>query len=132
MNDHRVLIVEDEAISAMAFRYMLEAMGFAIIGVVARGDHAVELCERERPDLVLMDIKLRSDMDGVEAARLIRARHSIPVILVTAYSHAELIERHENTLGFPLIVKPVDERELSLAVTAALGSEGPDPAESSD
>jgi CheY-like chemotaxis protein len=132
MNDRRVLIVEDEAISAMAFRYMLEAIGLVIAGVVARGDHAVELCEREHPDLVLMDIKLRSDMDGVEAARLIRARHGIPVILVTAYSPAELVERRENTLGFPLITKPVDERELSLAVISALESQGDDIARPAD
>jgi CheY-like chemotaxis protein len=117
----RVLVVEDEAIAAMALRLMLETRDCSVVGVVGRGQEAIDLACAEHPDVVLMDIRLKGAMTGVEAARAIQARLAIPVIFTTAYSADELrthcaVEGHHLYLS-----KPISEEQLANALATVLG-----------
>ena len=101
MNENpRILVVEDEAIVAMALRGRLENLGYDAVGVVASGEEAIEKADELRPDLVLMDIRLSGAMDGIEAAELIRVRFDIPVVYLTAYADQATLDRAKLTGPF--------------------------------
>ena len=93
MNRHRLLIVEDEVIVALDMEDRLAALGYQLVGHALTGEGALELTRELRPDLVLMDIRLQGDMDGIAAAAEIRRRFHVPVIFLTAYSEDETLER---------------------------------------
>ena len=116
MGKPRVLIVEDEVIAARAAELMLTACGCEVAGIVKSGEEAVQAAEREWPDLVLMDIRLKGKMNGIEAASQIYDRFGTPVAFVSAYSPEELIEKHGIPDAFYYIAKPIDERELCSVV----------------
>ena len=82
----KILVVEDEGIIAKDIRNSLKSLGYAVLAVAFSGEEAVEKAAETHPDLVLMDIRLKEDMDGIEAAREIRARFNIPVVYLTAYT----------------------------------------------
>ena len=115
----RVLIVEDEFAVAMELEDHLGAMGYTVIDHVMTGAEAVERAEQTDPDLVLMDVRLDGPMDGVEAARRIRASRSLPVVFVTAYSDDDTLERATQTTPYGYIVKPFDRRELYATLEVA-------------
>ncbi|MEF8796521.1 MAG: sigma 54-interacting transcriptional regulator, partial [Salinivenus sp.] len=115
----RVLIVEDEFAVAMELEDHLEAMGYTVIDHVMTGAEAVERAEQTAPDLVLMDVRLDGPMDGVEAARQIRASRSLPVVFVTAYSDDDTLERATETTPYGYVVKPFDRRELYATLEVA-------------
>ncbi|MBL8399059.1 MAG: response regulator [Candidatus Accumulibacter sp.] len=92
----RILIVEDEAIIAMDLSQRLEVFGYDVTGIAASGDQALRLCYDTRPDLVMMDIVIRGDKDGIETAALIRGRYDIPVVYLTAYSDLATLQRARN------------------------------------
>ena len=115
----RVLIVEDEFAVAMELEDHLGAMGYTVIDHVMTGAEAVERAEQTDPDLVLMDVRLDGPMDGVEAARRIRASRSLPVVFVTAYSDDDTLERATETTPYGYIVKPFDRRELYATLEVA-------------
>ncbi|MCU0589553.1 MAG: response regulator [Syntrophobacteraceae bacterium] len=116
----RIMIVEDEAIVAMEIEERLTAMGYRLAAVTASGEEAITLAERERPDLLLMDIRLQGAMDGIQTAREIRARLQTPVIFVTAYSEDSTLERAKLAEPYGYIIKPFDDRELKSAIEIAL------------
>ncbi len=120
MKKPRVLIVEDEVISARAAEYMLTASGCEVACIVKTGEEALLAAGREPLDLVLMDIRLKGPMNGIEAASLIYERFHTPVAFVSAYSAEELIEQHGIPDAFYYIAKPIDERELSAVVEKIL------------
>ncbi len=120
MNKTTVLIVEDEAIVAADLAGKLGQLGYEVVGTAASGEEAVEMACRLRPDVVLMDIRLRGSMDGIEAAEAIRGRHDVPVIYLTAHSDAATLERAKLTGPFGYILKPFEERELSTTIEMAL------------
>lgn len=115
-----VLVVEDENIVAMEIQDRLKRMGYAVCGVVAYGEAAVEEARKKRPDLVLMDIKLKGKMDGVEAAELIQSEIGIPVVFLTANSDDQTFLRAKLTEPFGFLLKPFQERELKTSVDLAL------------
>ena len=115
----RVLIVEDEFAVAMELEDHLGAMGYTVIDHVMTGAEAVERAEQTDPTLVLMDVRLDGPMDGVEAARRIRASRSLPVVFVTAYSDDDTLERATETTPYGYIVKPFDRRELYATLEVA-------------
>jgi PAS domain S-box-containing protein len=117
---HRILVVEDEAIVAMDIESRLAGMGYSLAGRAVSGEQALALAETERPDLVLMDIRLQGEMDGIEAAREIHQRFRIPVIFLTAYSEETTLERAKLAEPFGYILKPFDDRELKSAIEIAL------------
>ena len=113
----KVLIVEDEAIFALDMKSMLTKSGFDV-RQVNNGHAALELIESEKPDVVLMDIQLKGDMDGVQAASLIRTRFDVPVIYVTAHASREIMDRARMTGPSGYLVKPVQAAELFSAIGA--------------
>ena len=115
-----ILVVEDEAIMANDLQATLQDLGYAVCGTASSGAEAVQKAEADRPDLVLMDIVLQGEMDGIEAAERIRTRLGIPVVYLTAHSDKETIRRASITEPYGYIVKPFNERELHSNVDIAL------------
>jgi two-component system sensor histidine kinase/response regulator len=120
MTKPHILIAEDENIVALHLQSALEVLGYHVPVIVASGEKAVEEAEKARPDLVLMDIMLEGDVDGVEAARQIRDRVNIPVVYLTAYADDDTLLRARITRPFGYLVKPFDERELHTTIQTAL------------
>jgi len=116
----RLLVVEDERIVALGLQAQLEGLGYEVAALAASGEDAFARAEQVRPDLVLMDIHLEGEMDGVEAARLIRGRLHVPVVYLTAYSDREIVERAKLTEPLGYVLKPFEERELAVVIEMAL------------
>ena len=108
----RVLIVEDEIINAMGLALELRQAGCEVLETVTTGEAAVKAAAAGRPDVILMDIRLGGAIDGLEAARRIRARRVVPVIFMTGYPNREFVEkaRAQNALGY--LIKPLPMPEL--------------------
>ena len=120
MEQERILVVEDEKIIALDLKRRLEKFGYLVVGLASRADEAVELAGNERPDLVLMDIRLKGDMDGIEAAKEINERFNIPVIYLTAHSDDETLKRAKQTDPYGYILKPFEEDDLRTTIELAL------------
>jgi PAS domain S-box-containing protein len=115
-----ILIVEDERIVARDIQNQLARLGYAVVGSTRFGEEAVQLARELRPDVVLMDIRLAGPMDGVTAAQEIRDRLQMPVVYLTAYADDETLRRACVTEPFGYILKPFEERELSVVIETAL------------
>lgn len=116
----RILVVEDQRLIAADIEMTLEKLGFEIAASVATGEDAVRKAAEVQPDLALMDIRLRGEMDGVQAAKAIRARTDIPIVFLTAYADDETLLRARGTAAFGYLVKPFNERELRAAIEIAI------------
>jgi PAS domain S-box-containing protein len=116
----RILIVEDEAILAEDLGISLENLGYAVIGEVSTGEQAIKLAQELRPDLILMDIKLQDDIDGIEAADRIRATLDIPVVYLTAYGEKDVLERAKRTEPYGYLGKPISLTEMRSTIETAL------------
>jgi two-component system cell cycle sensor histidine kinase/response regulator CckA len=116
----RILVVEDENIVALDIQRDLISFGYAVPATAASGEEAIEKAAALRPDLVLMDIRLRGAIDGVEAAEEIRTRFDIPAIYLTAYADPATLSRARLTGALGYLIKPFGERELHAAVEVAL------------
>lgn len=108
----RILIVEDNATVAQDCRDCLEDSGHCVVSIVASGEDAIERARTDRPDLVLMDIRLRGDMDGIDAAGQIYTHFGIPIVFLTAFSDRGFLERAREVGSFGYLLKPFNEREL--------------------
>ncbi len=115
-----IAIVEDEYIVALDIKSFLVRSGYSIAGMYPSGEDLLESFPRLRPDLILMDIKLRGQLDGVETARLVHERYRTPVVLLTAFADDETIARAKITQPFGYIIKPFEERELKISIEIAL------------
>lgn len=120
----RILVVEDEGIVALDIKNRLERLGYIVAGLAATGEEAIALTENTTPNLVLMDVKLRGNMDGVEAAEKIRERFGVPVIYITAFADEETLQRARVTEAFGYVLKPFEERELVTNIEIALYKHG--------
>ncbi len=120
MASARILVVEDERIVAKDLQSQLEKLGYAVPVVAASGAEALQKAAETRPDLVLMDIRLKGKMDGVETSQLVRDQFNIPVIYLTAYADENTLKRAKITEPFGYIVKPFEERELRTNIEIAL------------
>jgi len=116
----RILVVEDQAIVARDIQLQLAALGYEPVGHAKRGEEAVLLAGELLPDLVLMDIQLAGAMNGVEAATLVRQRHSIPVVFLTAFAEDTTLEQAKLAEPFGYVLKPYAERELRIVLEMAL------------
>ena len=119
MDRTRVIIADDESIIRMDLREMLTNLDFLVVGEVGDGRSAVNLARELKPDVVIMDIKM-PDMDGIEAARILTEEHIAPVILLTAYSQKDLVERAKVAGVVGYMVKPFREADLGPAIEVAL------------
>jgi len=115
----RVIIADDESIIRMDLREMLTNLGYLVIGEVGDGRSAVNLARELRPDVVIMDIKMPG-MDGIDAAQVLTEERVSPVLLLTAYSQQELIERAKDAGVVGYIVKPFRESDLAPAIEVAV------------
>ena len=120
MSKGKILVVEDNNIVAKDIQGRLQKLEYDIAGTAKSGQEAIEKATATLPDLILMDIKLRGEMDGVEAAREIRARLDIPVVYLTAYADEKTLTRAKITEPFGYIVKPFDENVLHINIAIAL------------
>lgn len=116
----RILIVEDQRIVAADLTSTLERLGYEVVGTAVSGEEAMEKADTLQPSLILMDIRLQGEMDGIEAAEAIASRFGTPVVYLTAYADEETIRRARTTSPFGYLVKPFNERELRGAIEAAL------------
>ena len=120
MEKARIFIVEDEAIVAKDIEISLRNLGFAVSGTAFSGEKAIINIGENRPDLVLMDIMLKGEMNGIDAASQIKARFNIPVIYLTAHANEEMLQSAKLTEPFGYIIKPFEERELGSTIDIAL------------
>jgi len=120
MEKARILIVEDEGIIARDIGERLETLGYSVSGILSSGEDVLHGAETLRPDLVLMDIVLKGEIDGAEAATQVRARLHIPVVYLTAYADESTLQRAKVTEPFGYILKPFDDRELQIGIEIAL------------
>ena len=115
----RVVIAEDEALIRMDLAEMLVDEGYDVVGQAADGQQAVELAERERPDLVILDVKMPV-LDGIAAAERIAAQRIAPVVMLTAFSQRDLVERARDAGAMAYLVKPFSQSDLAPAIEMAV------------
>ena len=116
---HRVLIAEDEALIRLDLKEMLIDIGYDVVGEAADGQQAIDLADQLRPDLVILDVKMPG-LDGISAAEQIVANASAPVIMLTAFSQRELVERAADAGAMAYLVKPFDRSDLVPAIEVAI------------
>ncbi|MHC5771066.1 MAG: hybrid sensor histidine kinase/response regulator [Nostoc sp.] len=116
----RILVVEDEYILAMNLQETLELLGYTVVDIADSAELAIEKAAELLPNLVLMDIRLRGEMDGIQAAETIWNRFQIPVVYITGHSDKSTVERSKLTFVFGYILKPVKEQQLYVAIQTAL------------
>lgn len=116
----QVLVVEDEYILAINLQESLEGLGYRVVDIVDSATEAIEKANELRPNLILMDIRLQGEMDGIQAAEEIWRKLQIPVIYLTGLSDKNTVERATLTSPFGYILKPVSEQELYVAIQTAL------------
>lgn len=119
MEKTRVIIADDESIICMDLREMLNNLGYLVVGEAGDGQSAVNLARELKPDVVLMDIKM-PDMDGIEAAKILTSERIAPVVLLTAFSQRDLVERAKEAGVVGYLVKPIQEADLAPAIEIAL------------
>lgn len=120
LSGSRILVVEDEALIAEEIQDRLTRMKFQVVGIEDSGPKAIETAHRLRPDLVLMDIRLKGHMDGIDTAAEIRKRVNVPVVYMTAHSDPATLQRAKLTAPFGYILKPIHERELEITIEMAM------------
>lgn len=120
MGNKKIIIVEDEGLVALKIKKDLERMGYDVVNIFASGEEALKGVEAVRPDLVLMDIKLQGKLDGIKTAHHISKIYDIPVIYLTAHSEEEMLQRAKKTEPYGYLLKPVNEKELHMAMEIAL------------
>jgi PAS domain S-box-containing protein len=120
MEKQKVLIVEDEGIIAADIQNTLKNLGYEVCGVVDSGERAVKFAGEKHPDLILMDILLRGEIDGIDAAKDILERYRIPVVYLSAHEDDKTIERTKDTHPYGFVLKPFSERDLKATLKMAL------------
>lgn len=116
----KILIVEDESIIAKDIQSSLKGLGYDVTAIVNSGDKAIKELEENRPDLVLMDIMLKGTMTGIEVAKEVKERFSLPVVFLTAYADDTTLNKAKITEPYGYIIKPFREKELHTTIEIAL------------
>ena len=116
----KIVVVEDESIVSKDIQQSLKKLGYNVVGAAATGEKAIELVDEFEPDLVLMDIMLKGQMSGIDAAGAIKERHSIPVIYLTAYADENTLNKAKVTEPYGYIIKPFKEVDIHTSIEMAL------------
>ena len=117
---NKILIVEDEVITAMDIKNMLKNFGFDVVGMASTGEDAIYKAQKFRPNLTLMDISLKGDMDGIEAAEEIRSLYNIPIVYMSAFTDMNTFERIKFTNPYGFVNKPVSSDLLFISIETAI------------
>jgi CheY-like chemotaxis protein len=120
VSDVSVLLVEDDNVIARVAEWRLKNLGYRVCGRAVSGAEAMELVVKSKPDVVLMDINLQGEIDGIETAKMIKKGFNIPVIYVTSHSDGPTLERAKATNPDGYIVKPFEDKDLRVAIELAL------------
>ncbi|MCZ2249049.1 MAG: response regulator [Bacteroidia bacterium] len=120
MSKTNILIVEDESIVAKDIHHSLKKLGYNVIDIVSTGESAIISATEKKPDLVLMDIMLKGEMNGIEAAQVIKEKLSIPVIFLTAYADESTFNKAKITEPYAYIIKPFKEVDLHTSIEMAI------------
>ncbi len=120
MDSKKVLIVEDEALIAMDLEMIVESMGYNIVGSSDNAIAALDLIANRDPDIILLDINIKGDKDGIELAEIIRDKVKKPFIFITSYADKATLDRAKHTLPYGYILKPFSEKELKASIEIAL------------
>lgn len=116
----QIVIVEDEGITAMHLRGMLTGLGYRVTDILDTAEDALDAIAEKRPDLVLMDIRLKGRMDGVTAGHLVHGRYGIPVVFLSAHNDEGTLKRVKASRAYGFVVKPFAEQEVAIAIETAL------------
>jgi len=116
----KVLLVEDEALTAMYMQKELKREGFTITRTVSTGENAISTALLEKPDLILMDILLGGDIDGIEAASTIQSSNEIPIIFTSGYDTQALLKRASVIKPHIFLIKPIEITELTSVMKSLL------------
>ena len=120
LTSRKILIVEDEKVVALDLKRRLTKLGYSVIGTASNADKVIELLKDSLPDVILMDIHIQGDKDGIELAEIINAHYSIPIIYLTAYSEEATLDRARSTRPYGYLLKPFSERELHVAIQVSM------------
>lgn len=115
MESKKILLVEDESITAMDIAWNLKAMGHTVVGTVDNGPEAIEFAAQSNPDLLIMDINLKGEMTGIEAFIEIQKTASIPAVFVTGYHFSQIL-KEEFSVAIEYVSKPFDSNSLEYAI----------------
>lgn len=126
MQPIRVLVVEDERIVALHLKQQLTKLGYAVVAVVASGEQALQFLQQTHPDVVLMDINIEGDIDGIQTAAMMPADDLTPVVYLTAYSEEATLSRAAATNPYGYLLKPFSERELHATLQMAIANSATD------
>ncbi len=119
----KILIAEDEAISALSMQRALTRSGYDICALLSTGEEAVAAITRQEPDLVILDVLLNGRLNGLEAAMEIRSRSNVPIVFVTGYEEGKLIDQIKSVSSSTYMIKPITPNELESAISHALQNE---------
>ena len=122
MEKYKVLIIEDELIIAEDIKDILEHASYEVIGMAASGKEAIELLSEVMPDILLVDVSIKGNMDGIQLANVIREQYNLPFIYITSYTNKSVLERAKLTKPYGYIVKPYKEQDVLIAVELALSN----------
>lgn len=120
MEKKKIFVVEDESIVSLEIQSRIKHLGYIVSGTAASGDEAIRKVMDLKPDLILMDIRIKGEMDGIETAAEIKKIYDVPIIFLTAYADPVTIQRAKITDPFGYIIKPFEERELHISIEIAL------------
>ena len=115
-----VLVVEDESIVSKDIQHSLKKLGYNVVGAASTGERAFELASSEKPDIILMDIMLKGDINGIETATKVKEELQIPIIYLTAYADESTLEKAKVTEPYGYIIKPFKEVDLHTSIEMAL------------
>lgn len=120
IENRKILIVEDEVVTAIFIEKIVEGLGYDVLDIVTDGTQAINKALDERPDLILMDINLEGDIDGIEVMSKIRETVEIPCIYITAFTDKKILERAKLTHPYAYLIKPFETQDLEIAISIAL------------
>lgn len=120
----RILIAENESIIADDLKNSLKQMGFDVYAIGSTGEEVIRLVQEGKPDLILMDITLKGSLDGIETAEVLSIKYNIPVIYLADYNDRETLHRAKITEPYGYLIKPLDSRELEIAIEMAFIKRG--------
>lgn len=122
MNDEKtsVLIIEDEALIAEEISSTLHLLGYSVAGMIMNGDRALDAITHLKPNLILLDIHIKGSLNGIDLAHIIRKKHALPFLFLTAFSDRDTLEKAKKTMPYGYILKPFNETTIKVNLEMAL------------